>query len=293
MRSMSVGRSTYRSSNTPVRVHDRLRVATHRVLEALRDLHELGRQLPRQDVQGAQRRQVRQELAVRGGVERPDAHDLGVDCLTAGLDYGHLIARHLTARGHLALDLDPQALELGGRGRNAGGGEFSQPHISSGLPTRRRELRGYQRLLQSRRDVVRDLARQAEDFREAEHLRLLAKLAIELADADLVRGVLVSQLLRGSIQGVPLLLRALRKRLLLLRRRVVEFLDRGLELLLLCRSGLLDFLEQGLRGAGASRLLGNGRGRERCQCRSGEESYCCSDHDRTSCGAGTGTVSKS
>ena len=57
--------------------------------------------------------------------------------LAAGLHDARPVLRDLAAGRHLALDLEPQALELGGRRRRARGGELPQPFVARKLAGRR------------------------------------------------------------------------------------------------------------------------------------------------------------
>jgi hypothetical protein len=68
--------------------------------------------LTRQDVQSAQVRQVLQKLAIGDSGERTDADHLGVNGLAAGLHDPRAELRNLPTGGHLALNLEPQALEV-------------------------------------------------------------------------------------------------------------------------------------------------------------------------------------
>ena len=187
---MKVGRSVYMPTSTPrFGSTTAWRVAGRRVLEGRRDAHELRGQLPRQHGEDVQIRQVRQELTVRGRVERSDADHFRLDVLTARLNDPRLVTRDLAARRHLALDLDPHPLELGRCRRPARGRELPHPLVTRRLTRRRRELRGDQRLLQDRRSVVGRLPRQTEHLGETELHRFVAQLVVQVVDAYFVGGI--------------------------------------------------------------------------------------------------------
>src|SRR5690606_25438143 len=75
-------------------VHDRPRVPFRRLAEAPADRHELARELPRQDRELVELRQVAQELVVRHRGERTDADDLARHGLAGRLHHGRLVARN-------------------------------------------------------------------------------------------------------------------------------------------------------------------------------------------------------
>ena len=176
-----------------------------------------------------------QELAVGHRAERAGAHHLLLDDLALRREDGRHVAHHLALLGHLALQLEPQPLEVARRGQLLAAPEPLEQLLALA------ELGADERVPHLAGGVGRHLAHHAEE---------LAELAELLGEARLVLGDRALVLVVGRLEllAEPLLLREQRlglgeqPGLLLLRRE--EALLAAAVLGALDLEPLLDEVEQ-------------------------------------------------
>src|SRR5690606_14272432 len=175
----------------------------------------------------------------------------------------------------------------------ARGSELTQELVTRQLPLGNGELRRDQRLLQDHRRVVRRLASDAEQLGKTELRGLFAKLRIEVVDTDFVRRVGIGELLRLRIELVAARFGVAKQRCLLSRGGSIVLRTSALVSLVLVRTDLFHARQELIERGGLLLGLSLDRDEELSNdCRNGQQGSKF-DHDRTSCGAGTGTVNNS
>ena len=210
-------------------------MAARRLCQLLRIGIQLATGLSREHTELAHARQVAEVPPVAHGDEATDADDLGLSSIPVGVDDLGRKSHDLAALGHLALDLEPELLELVDRGQLLRLAELREELVAP------EELGTQERVVHDRRAVTGDLPYDPEEL--AQISDPLVHAVRELGELHLARVERRRQPLAAYLGLVALLFRLGEHAGLKVAVGEKLLLAFGV-LLLLLRPGIARLLEQ-------------------------------------------------